>query len=72
VAKYTQKGSLVALEGRLQVSSYDNQEGKRVYHTEVVADNVRFLDSKKKEDNGDPFQQVGQPIDLDAEMDLPF
>jgi single-strand DNA-binding protein len=75
-AKYTSKGSLVALEGRLQVSSYDNQEGRKVWHTEVVADNVRFLDSKKKDeqqdDQGDPFQKVGKPIDLDAEMDLPF
>ena len=71
-AKYTSKGSLVALEGRLQVSSYDNQEGRKVWTTEVVADNVRFLDSKKKEDNGgDPFQQVGKPIILDDDM-LPF
>lgn len=75
VAQYTSKGSLVALEGRLQVSSYDNQEGRKVWTTEVVADNVRFLDSKKKEqqdDQGDPFQKIGKPIDLDAEMDLPF
>jgi single-strand DNA-binding protein len=74
VAKYTSKGSLVALEGRLQVSSYDNQEGRKVWTTEVVADQVKFLDSKKRDeqqdDQGDPFQQVGKPIILDD--DLPF
>lgn len=73
-AKYTSKGSLVAVEGRLQVSSYENNEGRKVWTTEVVADNVRFLDSKKKEqreDNGsylDPFQDVGKPIDLSDEV----
>jgi single-strand DNA-binding protein len=58
------------------VSSFDNQEGQRVYRTEVVADNVKFLDSKKRDEqtqnNGDPFQQIGKPIDIDAEDDLPF
>ena len=75
VAKYTTKGSLVALEGKLQVRSYENNEGRTVWHTEVVADNVRFLDSKKKDeqqnDQGDPLQQAGKPIDLD-ELDLDF
>ncbi|WP_245596899.1 single-stranded DNA-binding protein [Shimazuella kribbensis] len=37
------------MEGQLQVSSYDNQDGRKVWTTEVVADTVRFLDSKKKE-----------------------
>lgn len=74
-AKYTSKGSLVALEGRLQVSSYDNQEGRKVWTTEVVADNVRFLDTKKKDEQvqgDDPFQKIGKPINLDDEQDLPF
>lgn len=73
-AKYTQKGSLVALEGRLQVRSYENSEGRKVWTTEVVADQVKFLDSKKREDNSsttsnDPFQQ--EPIDITDDM-LPF
>ena len=46
VAKYTHKGSLVGVEGRIQTRSYDDKDGKRVYVTEVVADNVRFLDSR--------------------------
>lgn len=43
-ANYLRKGRLTAVEGRLQVRSYDNSEGRRVYVTEVVADNVRFLE----------------------------
>lgn len=46
VKKYVSKGSLVAVEGRIQTGSYE-KDGKKVYTTDVVADNVRFLDSKK-------------------------
>ena len=46
VAQYTHKGSLVGVEGRIQTRSYDDQNGKRVYVTEVVADSVQFLESK--------------------------
>lgn len=46
VAKYCTKGSLIALEGRIQSRSYDAQDGTRRYVTEVVADNVRFLGSR--------------------------
>lgn len=44
-ANYLRKGRLTAVEGRIQVRSYDNSEGRRVWVTEVVADNVRFLES---------------------------
>ena len=44
-AQYLRKGRLAAVDGRLQIRNYDNSEGKRVYVTEVVADNVRFLES---------------------------
>ncbi len=43
---YTHKGSLVGVEGRIQTRSYDDQSGKRVYVTEVVADSVQFLEPK--------------------------
>ena len=46
VHQYTHKGSLVGVEGRIQTRSYDDQSGKRVYVTEVVADSVQFLESK--------------------------
>jgi single-strand DNA-binding protein len=47
-ANYLRKGRLTAVEGRLQVRNYDNNEGRKVYVTEVVADNVRFLESSKE------------------------
>ena len=50
VAQYTHKGSLVGVEGRIRTRSYDDRDGKRVYVTEVVADNVRFLDSRNAGD----------------------
>lgn len=43
-AQYLKKGRLAAVEGRLQIRSYENREGQRVRVAEVVADNVRFLD----------------------------
>lgn len=46
MAQYLHKGSLIGLEGRIQTRSYDNQQGQRVYVTEVVADSVQFLEPK--------------------------
>lgn len=46
MAKYTRKGSLVGLEGRLQQRSYDNKEGRKVNVIEVIADTVQFLEPK--------------------------
>jgi len=51
-ANYLRKGRLTAVEGRVQVRNYENNEGKRVYVTEIVADNVRFLESNRDGGNG--------------------
>lgn len=54
-ANYLRKGRLTAVEGRIQVRNYENNEGRRVYVTEVIADNVRFLESANagnREDSG--------------------
>jgi len=48
-ANYLRKGRLTAVEGRIQVRNYENNEGKRVYVTEIIADNVRFLESGNRE-----------------------
>lgn len=47
VCQYAGKGSLIGIEGRIQTRNYENNQGQRVYVTEVVAENVTFLDSKK-------------------------
>lgn len=46
VCNYLDKGSLVSVEGRIQTGSYDAQDGSKRYTTDVVADNVQFLESK--------------------------
>ena len=46
VKKYVTKGSLVAVDGRIQTRNYEDKDGKRVYVTEIVADRVQFLDTK--------------------------
>lgn len=51
VAKYCSKGSQVAVEGRIQVGSYDAQDGTKRYTTDVVCDNVTFLGSKATNSN---------------------
>ena len=51
VAKYCQKGSQVAVEGRIQTRSYDAQDGSKRYVTEIVCDSVTFLGSRNDRDN---------------------
>ncbi|WP_026394477.1 single-stranded DNA-binding protein [Acetobacterium malicum] len=52
VGQYLSKGSQIGVSGRLQVRSYDGQDGQRRYVTEVVADEVYFISTKRKENNG--------------------
>ena len=46
VANYLKKGSLAGVDGRVQSRSYEDQTGKRVYVTEIVAESVQFLEPK--------------------------
>lgn len=46
LANYTRKGSLIGVEGRIQTRNYENQQGQRVYVTEVLCDSFHFLESK--------------------------
>lgn len=55
---YLTKGSQVAIEGRIQTRSYDDQNGQKRYVTEVVADNVQFLGTRS---NGGNTQSSAQP-----------
>ncbi|CAJ1187871.1 MULTISPECIES: single-stranded DNA-binding protein [Companilactobacillus] len=43
---FTKKGSLVGIDGRLQTRNYENQQGQKVYVTEVVVDNFSLLESR--------------------------
>lgn len=59
LANYMKKGSQIGVDGRLQSRTYENQEGKTVFVTEVVADSVQFLESKgsRNTDGGGYSQQ---------------
>ena len=74
LANYMRKGSKVGVVGRIQTRNYENNEGRRVYVTEVVADSVQFLEPKKEskpKENSDQFADDGKPIDIQDD-DLPF
>src|SRR5699024_3371229 len=45
-SNFTNKGSLVGIDGRLQTRNYENQQGQRVYVTEVVVENFSLLESR--------------------------
>jgi len=47
LANYAEKGVLIGVTGRIQTRSYDNQQGQKVYVTEVIADNFQLLETKK-------------------------
>ncbi|MBQ8681419.1 MAG: single-stranded DNA-binding protein [Bacilli bacterium] len=63
VGKYMAKGRLIAVEGRIQTRNYDNNEGRKVYVTEVVASNVQFLESRNAASNngGNGFNSMPEP-----------
>ena len=66
VSRYLAKGRQVAVEGRIQTRSYDNNEGKRTYVTEVVANNVEFLGS-----NSDNTRTNAAPEENPFDFDMP-
>jgi single-strand DNA-binding protein len=76
--KYCNKGSLIAIEGRISTRNYEDS-GKKVYVTEVIVDNVQFLDSKKgvtatdcdtTATEEDAFAEFGK--ENNTGMELPF
>lgn len=59
IHKYLNKGSLIAVDGRIQTGSYTNQEGEKRYITEVIANNVQFLETKKATEKGTEATEKG-------------
>ena len=47
--KYTKKGDLIGVEGKIQTRNYENKDGKKVYITEVIVENIDFLSTNKIE-----------------------
>lgn len=62
VGKYMTKGRLIAVEGRIQTRNYENNEGRRVYVTEVIANNVQFLESRNAQNtNNNSINSMPEP-----------
>lgn len=47
ICKHLKKGSLIAVEGRIQTGSYEDTEGTKRYMTDIIVENITFLESKK-------------------------
>ena len=67
MCQYLHKGSLIGVEGSIQTRNYDNQQGQRVYVTEVLVRSVQFLEPKDAQNQAqsanytNPYNQSGQP-----------
>jgi single-strand DNA-binding protein len=69
-ANHLDKGSLVGVEGRINTRNYE-KDGRKIYITEIIADNVKFLDTRKADKKADPFAESGKEIEI-SDKDLPF
>ena len=65
VKNYLSQGSQVAIDGRLQTRSYEDNNGQKRYVTEVVADNVEFLGSKNSSNNNSNGSHNDEPTPYD-------
>lgn len=74
LANHVKKGQQIDIVGRIQTRSYENQEGQRVYVTEVVADRFHFLEKRDSNSAGNQNNQSNQSNrkqDFDRDAD-PF
>lgn len=78
ICNYLNKGSLVGVEGRLQTGTYEKTDGSRGYTTDVLVQNIEFLEKKKseqkttndeQENTTDPYSLMAEQIDLDNFLD---
>ncbi|APC82154.1 single-stranded DNA-binding family protein (plasmid) [Clostridium botulinum] len=69
LGKYTHKGSKIGIAGRIQTRSYDNKEGNKVYVTEIVVNEVEFLEKREQK------EETSVPVDFEPvkdDGDIPF
>lgn len=78
LANWAKKGALIGITGRIQTRNYENQQGQRVYVTEVVAANFQLLEFNKQnnqghsQENSQPdFSRQAEPMNI-LDSDLPF
>lgn len=67
LVKYVKKGNQIAIEGRIQTRSYDNEEGKKVYVTEVLANHAEFIGNNSNKTNDNQTQTRDNKTSYTAE-----
>lgn len=73
VSKYFTKGRMIGIVGSIQTRNYDDKDGKKVYVTEVAADEVHFVESKGDNNNNTaPVADVNDFAPIDDTDGLPF
>ena len=73
VSKYFTKGRMIGVVGSIQTRNYDDKDGKKVYVTEVAADEVHFVESKGDSNNNTaPVADVNDFAPIDDTDELPF
>lgn len=70
--KYFGKGNMMCVVGSIQTRSWDGQDGKKNYATEVIADEVNFCGEKRTDSNQNLGTDNGGFIPVDDDTDLPF
>lgn len=70
--KYLEKGSQTLIEGRIQVRSYDAQDGSKRYVTEVMAHDIEFLGSKSKNTSTATPEQKQFGSEVPPDEEIPF
>ena len=74
--KFLQKGTKIAVVGRIQTGSYENKEGQKIFTTDVVVEDQEFCESKqtkteqKHEETVDGWTRIADNVDIEEE--LPF
>lgn len=74
IAKYQTKGNLIAIEGKIQISRYNDKDNNVVFKTEIIATGVQYLENIKKE-----TKKVGEVMTVETiaaeeldDLPLPF
>lgn len=70
-ANFAKKGALIGIIGRIQTRNYENQQGQRVYITEVIAENFQMLESRNQQ-QGQQQAQPQQATQQQAKQPDPF
>jgi single-strand DNA-binding protein len=67
---YVKKGNLLGVDGRIQTRNYEDNDGRTVYVTEVVADSVQLLESRSSQESSGQFRNIQEDTSNDAQDEL--